>query len=171
MEQPTPAEHAADAERYKQDYLNACKTIADMYAAATGRTGMGPVRGVIEDVEDVRLGAERAAADLNRLRDALNSVHRTMVHDSRDWALDRRDAWLYAILIGWTCEEGHAHDDDCMGDGPLTETAARHRWDADTVARLRAYRAAIAALGIDGAGLPVDRTELPVIVRIANQEQ
>lgn len=105
-------------------------------------------------------------------REALNSVHRTMAHDSRDWALNRRDAWLYAILIGWTCEDDHPHDDDCMGDDPLTETAARHRWDEDTVARLHTYRAAIATLGIDGSGLPVDRTELPtVVVRITNQEQ
>lgn len=83
----------------------------------------------------------------DNLRDALNSVHRTMVHDSRDWALNKRDAWLYAILIGWACEDDHAHDDICMGDGPLTETAARHGWDTDTVARLRTYRAALADLG------------------------
>ncbi|MEU3945430.1 hypothetical protein [Streptomyces sp. NPDC029526] len=104
-------------------------------------------------------------------REALNSVHRTMVHDSRDWARDRRDAWLYAILIGWTCENDHPHDDDCMGDDPLTETAARHRWDADTVARVRSYRAAIAALGVDGAGQPADRAELPTVVCVETKEQ
>ncbi|MGW5509924.1 hypothetical protein ACWEV9_19435 [Streptomyces albogriseolus] len=54
-----PGENA-DAEQHKRDYLNACETIAAMHAAATGRTGEGPVRGVVEDVEDVRLRAETA---------------------------------------------------------------------------------------------------------------
>jgi hypothetical protein len=104
------------------------------------------------------------------VREALNSVFRAIVHDSRDWGLNHRDAWLYAILVGWTCEQDHAHDDDCMGDDPLTETARNHRWNADTVARLREYRAAIAALGIDGAGLPVDRAETPLIIRTTPEE-
>lgn len=53
-------ELAADAERFKQDHLGACKTIAEMHAAATGRTGEGPVRGVVEDVADVRTALLRA---------------------------------------------------------------------------------------------------------------
>jgi hypothetical protein len=61
---PEPAELVAEAElRYECDemrrsYEGACGTIADMHAAATGREGMGPVRGVVEDVEDVRKRAE-----------------------------------------------------------------------------------------------------------------
>ncbi|MFJ6559989.1 hypothetical protein ACIQMV_08910 [Streptomyces sp. NPDC091412] len=35
------------------------QAIAQMHAAATGRTGMGPVRGVVEDVADVRAHAEQ----------------------------------------------------------------------------------------------------------------
>lgn len=50
-----------DAERYKADHLAACRTIAEIHKAATGRTGMGPVRGVVEDVADVRARAEQAA--------------------------------------------------------------------------------------------------------------
>ncbi|MER7726409.1 hypothetical protein [Streptomyces sp. NPDC096323] len=49
-----------DAERFKADHLAACTTIADMHEAATGRTGMGPIRGVVEDVADVRARAEKA---------------------------------------------------------------------------------------------------------------
>lgn len=48
-----------DAERYKADHLAACETIAQMHAAATGRPGEGPIRGVVEDVTDLR---ERAVA-------------------------------------------------------------------------------------------------------------
>ncbi|MFD5002187.1 hypothetical protein ACFWMV_04695 [Streptomyces mutabilis] len=209
-------ELADDAERFKRDYLRACKTIADMHAAATGYDDSGPERGVVEDVEDVRLRAERAEAAIERvrtlhrrnehtgdcehcsardypdysvrhpcatvraldefgpaateatehqaLRAALNSVYRTIVHDSRDWAATKRDAWLYAILVGWTCEDDHIHDDLCMGDEPLTETARRHGWDDDTVARLRSHRAAVAALGIDGSGQPVSTAETPIIL-------
>ncbi|MGC5398064.1 hypothetical protein ACPXCP_20310 [Streptomyces sp. DT20] len=50
----------ADAERFKADHLSACRTIADMHEAATGRTGMGPIRGVVEDVADMRARVEQA---------------------------------------------------------------------------------------------------------------
>ncbi|MET8399593.1 hypothetical protein [Streptomyces sp900116325] len=59
-----------DAERYKADHLAACRTIAEMHEAATGRTGMGPLLGVVEDVASTRAAfeAQRARADtLNRL--------------------------------------------------------------------------------------------------------
>ncbi|MDT0432785.1 hypothetical protein [Streptomyces salyersiae] len=48
-----------DAERFKADHLAACRTIAEMHEAATGRTGMGPIRGVVEDIADMRERAER----------------------------------------------------------------------------------------------------------------
>lgn len=57
-----------DAERYKQDHLGACRTVAAMHAAATGRTGEGPIRGVVEDVEDVRLRLEQAERDRDEAR-------------------------------------------------------------------------------------------------------
>ncbi|MEH0428811.1 hypothetical protein QBB34_21250 [Streptomyces stelliscabiei] len=51
-----------DAERerdeHKESYLKACVTIAAMHKAAVGEV-RGPNRGVVEDVEDVRLRAER----------------------------------------------------------------------------------------------------------------
>lgn len=42
-----------DAQRYKRDYLGACKTIADMHAAAFGGEVRGPGRGVVEDMADL----------------------------------------------------------------------------------------------------------------------
>lgn len=47
----------ADAQRYKQDHLNACALVADMHAAAMGVRGGGPVRGVVEDIADLRTEA------------------------------------------------------------------------------------------------------------------
>ncbi|GHA28841.1 hypothetical protein GCM10010372_30880 [Streptomyces tauricus] len=61
------AELAHDAERYKEDHLSACRTIAEMHEAATGRAGLGPIRGVVEDVADVRAAAERAREIARRL--------------------------------------------------------------------------------------------------------
>lgn len=80
-----------DAERFKADHLAACRTIADMHEAATGRTGMGPIRGVVEDVADVRDRAEnfegRARAMDQRAR------HWRSVAEQADATLQRvRDA-------------------------------------------------------------------------------
>ena len=33
--------------------------------------------------------------------DLLLAAHDAMAFDSRDWSLDRTDAWLYALLVGW----------------------------------------------------------------------
>lgn len=47
----------ADAQRYKQDHLNSCATIADMHAAAMGVRGGPPARGLVEDIADLRTEA------------------------------------------------------------------------------------------------------------------
>ncbi|MEU0102209.1 hypothetical protein [Streptomyces sp. NPDC006267] len=56
----TAAAHLDRSAGRKEAHDRACKTIADMHEAATGRTGMGPIRGVVEDVADVRARAELA---------------------------------------------------------------------------------------------------------------
>lgn len=48
----------AENERLKEDYERACKTVADMHAAAVGEI-MGPKRGVVEDVADIRTELEQ----------------------------------------------------------------------------------------------------------------
>lgn len=74
-EQADRADQAeAEAEGHKRDYLNACKTIADMHAAAVGRGDRGPSRGVVEDVEDVRLRAEQAEAKVDEATAVLRRV-------------------------------------------------------------------------------------------------
>jgi hypothetical protein len=84
---------------------------------------------VIDDQERrFRLNQEEVVA----LREALESVRDTMACDVRDWSRDRNDAWVFGILLGW--EEA------------LDEVAAKHRWKDEDVARLRAYRAAMARM-------------------------
>lgn len=49
-----------ELEEMRRNYENACKTIAEMYEAGTGRKGLGPVVGVVEDLRTVRKGLEAA---------------------------------------------------------------------------------------------------------------
>jgi len=59
----------AEAERFRGEHQEACHLVAQMHAAAVGEV-TGPNRGVVEDVEDLRLRAEKAEADNVKLRDA-----------------------------------------------------------------------------------------------------
>ncbi len=56
----------------------------------------------------------------------------TIVFDARDWAGDRRLAWIYGILIGW--------------DAPAwRELAEQFGYDAASIARARKYHKALMA--------------------------
>ncbi len=55
----------------KQDYASACKTIADMHAAAVGEV-TGPRRGVVEDVEDLRVECDRLRETISLAFNALS---------------------------------------------------------------------------------------------------
>ncbi|MGW2130438.1 hypothetical protein [Streptomyces coelicoflavus] len=93
-----------EAERFKADYLSACKTIADMHAAATGRTGEGPERGVVEDVADVRarmLAAEEALR--NEQRERAEAAQLSHEYRNRAEAAERMVGILTAV------DEGRAH--------------------------------------------------------------
>ena len=48
---------------------------------------------------------------------ALESIECTIAFDVRDWAADRRSAWIYAIVFGW----GY--------DGAWEEVAKEFGWD------------------------------------------
>jgi hypothetical protein len=69
---------------------------------------------------------------------ALNSLGRCMAFDPRDWALDRRDAWLWGVIVGWD------PDEPGETDGAMAEVAAKHGWTDEHVARLRTLHAAVA---------------------------
>lgn len=56
-----------DLAEMRGNYEGACKTVAAMHKAAVGEV-RGPNRGVVEDVEDVRLRAEQAEAAIARVR-------------------------------------------------------------------------------------------------------
>ncbi|MFD7980242.1 hypothetical protein [Streptomyces sp. NPDC059071] len=83
-----------------------------------------------------------------RVHNALLSVRRRMATSSRDWGAHHGDAWLYALLIGWDCEQEHEHTGDCPA--LLDEMAAQHGWSANLVAVARKHRAALALAGPNG---------------------
>jgi hypothetical protein len=53
QEAPVLSEVEYERDEHKASYLRACKTIAEMHAAAVGEV-RGPIRGVVEDVHDLR---------------------------------------------------------------------------------------------------------------------
>ncbi|MBT2381988.1 hypothetical protein J7E90_33125, partial [Streptomyces sp. ISL-111] len=75
-----------NADRHYADHRAACRTIAEMHQAATGRTGMGPIRGVVEDVADVRARAQATEQQLATVRAALPTEPRPRVGVPTDLA-------------------------------------------------------------------------------------
>ncbi|MCF0086680.1 MULTISPECIES: hypothetical protein [unclassified Streptomyces] len=102
----------------------------------------------LEDTEQDRAETRDAAQAMYKSwdwhRNTLAGVSRAVVsvcnmmrvassHYERDWAADRHDAYLWAVLIGW--------DDDA-----LNEIAAKHRWNEHRVKYVREMRALLAPL-------------------------
>lgn len=66
--QEAAKERTAEVEWLRKDYHHACATVAQLYAAATGRHGEGPLRGVIEDAAAVCSERDALRAEVERLR-------------------------------------------------------------------------------------------------------
>lgn len=82
----------AEANRFKGDHEDACKTIADMHAAAMGEV-CGPNVGVVEDVAALR-------AKVEAFPKTLDEFLRTMGDKDDDWPLGKR--------YGEVCERARA---------------------------------------------------------------
>jgi hypothetical protein len=65
---------------------------------------------------------------MSDLSEALTSLRRICIHDSRDWSADRHDAFIYGVCVGWE---------------PVDDVAGRHDWDDGFVARLDRLRGAV----------------------------
>jgi len=86
---------AAIAARFKEEHQAACHLVAQMHAAAVGEVA-GPNRGVVEDVEDLRLRAEWKA----RAEKAEAALKAGRVEAARMWRLLER--------LDDQCDEGGA---------------------------------------------------------------
>ncbi|GGU62395.1 hypothetical protein [Streptomyces lavendofoliae] len=94
-----------------------------------------------------RFSGEQGAL-LSGVHSALWSLRHNLAHDSRDWAQDWTDAWLYALIIGWDCEQQHQHGDDCPA--ALDEIAAKHEWTPARLDLARKHRGVLAQAGPNG---------------------
>ena len=68
------SELRVERDEMKGNYLRACQTVAAMHAAATGKPGDGPRRGVVEDIEDLRAEKERLQAALEKFEDKIEGT-------------------------------------------------------------------------------------------------
>ncbi|MGX1708886.1 hypothetical protein ACWIFI_06105 [Streptomyces albidoflavus] len=79
--------------------------------------------------------------DRSTLAAALSGLETLIATSSRDWGTHRVDAWIYAVLVGWDCEEDQ-HDETCT-HGALESAAVKHGWTDGMVAKARRYRDAV----------------------------
>ncbi|RSS37458.1 hypothetical protein [Streptomyces sp. WAC08241] len=83
-----------------------------------------------------------------RVHNALLSLRHRVRHLDRDWAQNADDAAIYALLIGWDCEQQHQHTGDCPA--AMDGIAEKHRWHPGVVQALRRHRTALAKAGPNG---------------------
>ncbi len=107
---------------------------------------------VVRAIKQAEAAIARAAEERATLHQLFEGFARLLATSSRDWSAYRVDAWLYAIVCGWDCEEA-VHGDTCV-HGAMDEMAHAFGWDADTVAKARRYRNAVRALAPPEPGPP-----------------
>lgn len=85
------------------------------------------------------LGWTTTVPALLGVRTSLEALRSRITADSRDWAADKLDAWLWALIVGWNCENtdpAHVHNDiDCDGDQGLWNIARAHDIPTDQTIR------------------------------------
>jgi hypothetical protein len=128
-------------------HVDVYREVADRLAALGTKSSClwaRPAARQVREWADETATETPAAVDLPTLAAALDGLHTLIATSSRDWQTYRVDAWLWAVLCGWDCEQTE-HDDTCV-HGALEETASMHGWDEATVAKARRYRAAVLAV-------------------------
>lgn len=95
--------------------------------------------GLGESNRQLRQQLAAAEAKLATLVPIFEGFERLLVTSSRDWGEYRVDAWLYAVIVGWDCENTEHNDTICV-HGALEEAAEQHDWDEEAVAKARRYR-------------------------------
>ncbi|WP_329126126.1 hypothetical protein [Streptomyces sp. NBC_01353] len=128
-------------------------TLAELYdrledAEADAADARDAGRAIYRSWNEHRTALAEGATLAAGVHNTLLVLRSRMKTNSRDWAATEDDAWLYAVLMGWDCEQQHDHTDDCAR--LLQEVAAKHGWSEDRVARIRKFRAALAKAGPNG---------------------
>ncbi|MER6249336.1 hypothetical protein [Streptomyces griseorubiginosus] len=105
--------------------------------------GTFPIGHLHADTHDPAAGA-RQQPDTETLAALFEGFGRLLSTSSRDWGQYAPDAWLWAVICGWDCEET-THSKACVHD-VMEEMQQRHGWSDEAVAKARRYRAAVRAL-------------------------
>jgi len=130
---------ATELEELKADHQRALKLVADLYTAGTGREGVGPIRGVVEDVVEERL----------RLHRTIHTMHR-MIHTLREECVTELSYKEIDDIAGEEprCAECHGHG---MGSGQeLVPVSLRIMWpdEAGDPPNFDKIDAALASVGL-----------------------
>lgn len=146
-------QHRDRANRYRArtDVVRAELTALNSETAGLNPYAMAGRRDAVARIRDAlhTISHETPVPDdprVTKLAPMFEGLGRLLATSSRDWSEYRVDAWLWAVLVGWDCEEPHEHDDTCEDGQAMQETAERHGWDEETVAKVRRYRAAVRAV-------------------------
>jgi hypothetical protein len=90
------------------------------------------------------IGYAAAIPALLGAKTALEALRTRITLDSRDWAADKQDALLWAVLVGWNCEDpdpDHVHNDiDCAGTQGLWNIARQHGIPTDQTIQANQHR-------------------------------
>jgi len=68
--------------------------------------------------------AKSAESELSALLCPLESIECTLAFATKDWSIDKNDAWIYGIVAGW--------DDDS-----LAELQDKFHWGCSEIVRLK----------------------------------
>lgn len=77
------------------------------------------------------------------IESTLRTLRRYIATDSRDWGQSKGDAILWAVLVGWDCEEEHEHDDAMCSTDTFQAIADRHDWGPEFAEHVQAMRRAV----------------------------
>lgn len=117
-------EREAELAEMRGNYEGACKTVAAMHKAAVGEV-RGPNRGIVEDVEDVRLRAEAAEAAIERVRAIKKSPSRSPYNTYTNAQDDGWDQALDDVLAALDGTEQKAEASICGGLAEYQAAVAR----------------------------------------------
>lgn len=90
------------------------------------------------------------------LAQVISNLQTVINFDVRDWAANRRDAYIYGVLVGW----GKA----------LDEVAKQHGWDEGTIRRIREARALIASRTNHERGPSTETSFYPGVIAVEGKD-
>ncbi|MFW2500430.1 hypothetical protein [Clostridium diolis] len=68
---------------------------------------------------------------MEEITNPFESLHNTIVFDVKDWSTDKRNAWIYGIIVGW------GSDDPEIAEEIFQEFNKQFRWTRETWNRLQ----------------------------------